>query len=48
MVVRRVSQRQFLLRPDKASKGVFLYALGYFAKKHGIRITGYIVMSNHC
>ncbi len=47
MIVRRVTQRQFLLRPDKASKGIFLYALAYFAKKHGIRITGFIVLSNH-
>ena len=47
MIVRRVTQRQFLLRPDKASKGIFLYALAYFAKKRRIRITGFIVLSNH-
>lgn len=47
LVTRRCTQRQFLLRPEKAITEGFKYALGYAAKCHGILIYAAIVMSNH-
>ena len=47
MVIRRVTQRQFLLRPDEATNDVYLYALAYCANEQQMRVTGFVAMSNH-
>ena len=49
MVDRRVLNRAFGLRPDadRGSQRLFLYLLGVFADRHGMRLHTVIQMSNH-
>ncbi|MFO0737740.1 MAG: hypothetical protein U0270_17740 [Labilithrix sp.] len=47
LITRRCSQRQFLLRPDKKTNGVFAYCLAEAAKRHRIQLIAWIAMSNH-
>jgi REP-associated tyrosine transposase len=47
LVSRRCAQRQFLLRPSKTSKEVFLYLLAVAARRFGIRVHAFCVLSNH-
>ncbi len=47
MVQRRTFQRQFFLIPKKKVSQIFLYILGYTAKKYGIQIHEFVVLSNH-
>jgi REP element-mobilizing transposase RayT len=47
LVTRRCAQRQFLLRPSKTTNAVFLYVLAVAAKRFGIRVHAYCVLSNH-
>ena len=47
LVTRRCSQRQFLLKPSRTSNGVFLYVLALAARRHGIQVHAFCVLSNH-
>jgi len=47
LVTRRCAQRQFLLRPSPLTNGVFLYVLAVAARRFGVRIHAYCVLSNH-
>jgi REP element-mobilizing transposase RayT len=47
LVTRRCTRRQFLLRPSRATREVFLYLLAVGARRHGILVHAYCVMSNH-
>jgi putative transposase len=47
LVTRRCSQRQFLLRPSRIVNAIFLYVLAVAARRFGIDIHAYCVLSNH-
>jgi len=47
MISRRCSQRQFLMRPDPRTNDAFLYCLGLAALRTGVRLVGFLAMSNH-
>jgi REP element-mobilizing transposase RayT len=47
LVTRRCSQRQFLLRPSKITNAIFLYVLGVAARRFGVRVHAFCVLSNH-
>jgi REP element-mobilizing transposase RayT len=47
LVTRRCSQRQFLLRPSRSTDQVFLYLLALAARRHGILVHAFCVLSNH-
>lgn len=47
MVQRRCTQRQFLLQPDATVNQTFLYCLAYAAKKTGVVVHCFCVLSNH-
>ncbi|NJD18423.1 MAG: hypothetical protein FIA95_03970 [Gemmatimonadetes bacterium] len=47
LVTRRCTQRQFLLRPGRLANDIFLYLLALAARRHGVRIHAYCVLSNH-
>lgn len=44
----RVIQRRFLLRPSPQLNATVLGALARFQKRHGMRICGFVYLSNHC
>jgi REP element-mobilizing transposase RayT len=46
-VTRRCTQRQFLLRPSRATNQVVQYLLAVAAERYGIELHAYCVMSNH-
>jgi len=47
LVTRRCSQRQLLLTPSPSTNQVFLYVLALAAKRHGILLHAFCVLSNH-
>jgi len=47
LVTRRCSQRQFLLRPSKLTNALFGYLLATAARRHGVQLHAFCVMSNH-
>jgi REP element-mobilizing transposase RayT len=47
LLTRRVTQRQFLLRPSRETREIVLYALAYAALKTGVIIHAVVVMANH-
>ncbi len=47
LVTRRCANRQYLLRPSKASNRAFLYLLAVAADRYGVQVHAYCVMSNH-
>ena len=47
LVTRRCTQRQFLLRPSRATNQVFTYCLVVASARFGILMHGYAVLSNH-
>jgi putative transposase len=47
LVTRRCAQRQFLLRPSRASNQLFLYLLALAAERFGIQVHAFCVLSNH-
>jgi putative transposase len=47
LISRRCLDRMFLLRPSKASNELFAYILAVAAKRTGIRLHAYCVLSNH-
>jgi REP element-mobilizing transposase RayT len=47
LVTRRCSQRQFLLRPSALTNATFLFVLALAARRYGVEVTAFCVMSNH-
>ena len=47
LVTRRCARRQFLLRPGRITNDVFLYVLAVAARRHGLLIHAFCVLSNH-
>jgi len=47
LVTRRCSQRQFLLRPSAVTNGVFSYVLAVAARRFGVLVHAFCVLSNH-
>lgn len=47
LVTRRCTQRQFLLRPSAITNGVFLYVLAVAARRFGVQVHAFCVLSNH-
>src|SRR5574338_1149436 len=47
LVTRRCTQRQLLLRPSKAVNSLFLYVLAVAARRFGVRVHAFCVLSNH-
>jgi putative transposase len=47
LVTRRCFQRQFLLRPSAATNEIFLYVLAVAARRYGILLHAFCVLSNH-
>jgi REP element-mobilizing transposase RayT len=47
LVTRRCTQRQFLLRPCETTNAIFRYVLAVAARRYGILVHAYCVMSNH-
>ncbi len=47
LVTRRCAQRQFLLRPSKATKTTFLYLLALAARRYQVEVHAFCVLSNH-
>ncbi|MFL5300355.1 MAG: transposase [Anaeromyxobacteraceae bacterium] len=47
LVTRRCAQRQFLLRPSDVTNSIFLYVLAVAAKRFGVEVHAFCVMSNH-
>ena len=47
LVTRRCSERRFFLRPSETVTEVFLYALAVAARRSGVLVHAFCVMSNH-
>lgn len=47
LVTRRCAQRQFLLRPSVLTNSIFLYVLAVAARRFGVRVHAFCVLSNH-
>ena len=47
LITRRCTQRQFLMRPDRATNNAFIYCLAVAAERFGIRVLLTMAMSNH-
>lgn len=47
LVTRRCTQRQFLLKPCKTTNDVFLYLLAVAARRTGVLVHAFCVLSNH-
>jgi REP element-mobilizing transposase RayT len=47
LITRRCFDRMFLLRPSALSNAVFEYTLARTARRHGIQLHAYCVLSNH-
>ena len=47
MLTRRVTQRKFLLRPDKESVEIYNYCLAEAATRFDVQLYGWIAMGNH-
>jgi putative transposase len=47
MITRRCTQRQFLMRPDRATNNAFIYCLAEAAARYRIEVLFTVAMSNH-
>jgi REP element-mobilizing transposase RayT len=47
LITRRCAQRQFLLRPSATTNAIFLYVLAVAARRFGIQVHAFCVLSNH-
>jgi putative transposase len=48
LVTRRCSERRFFLRPSRLTNEIFLYVLAVAARRYGILVHAFCVLSNHC
>ena len=46
LVTRRCTERRFLLRPGPQTDAIFLYVLAVAAKRFGIKVHAFCVLSN--
>jgi putative transposase len=47
LITRRCTRREYLLRPDDETNEIFAYCLAEAAKRHGIGLVAWCLMSNH-
>jgi REP element-mobilizing transposase RayT len=47
LITRRCTQRQLLLRPSPTTNAIFLYVLAVAARRFGIKVHAFCVLSNH-
>ena len=47
LVTRRCSERRFFLRPSRLTNEVFLYVLAVAARRYGVLVHAFCVLSNH-
>ena len=47
-MTRRCSERRLFLRPSRLLNAIFLYVLAAAARRHGILVHAFCVLSNHC
>lgn len=47
MITRRCTQRQFLLRPDRATTNAFIYCLTLASRRTDIRVLAFLAHANH-
>ena len=47
LLTRRCTQRQFLIRPSRVVNEIFLYCLARAAKRTGVEVHAFCVLSNH-
>jgi putative transposase len=47
LITRRCSERRFFLKPGKLADGIFLYVLAVAARRYGILVHAFCVLSNH-
>jgi putative transposase len=47
-VTRRCSERRFFLRPSRIVNEIFLYVLAVAARRYGVDVHAFCVLSNHC
>ncbi|WP_243338121.1 hypothetical protein [Anaeromyxobacter soli] len=47
LITRRCSERRFFLRPSKIINEIFLYVLALAARRHGVLVHVFCVLSNH-
>lgn len=47
LVTRRCSERRFFLRPDPTTNAIFQFVLALAAKRYGVLVHAYCVLSNH-
>lgn len=47
LITRRITQRQFLLRPDDEMNQIALYCIGEAAQRFDMGVIAFLVMSNH-
>ena len=47
-MTRRCSERRFFLQPRRVTNEIFLYVLAVAARRYGILVHAFCVLSNHC
>ena len=48
LVTRRCSERRFFLKPSRVTNDIFLYVLAVAARRYGVLVHAFCVLSNHC
>jgi REP element-mobilizing transposase RayT len=48
LISRRCSERRFFLRPAALTNEIFQYVLAVAAKRYGVLVHAFCVLSNHC
>jgi putative transposase len=48
LVTRRCSERRFFLKPSRLTNEIFLYVLAIAARRYGVLVHAFCVLSNHC
>jgi putative transposase len=48
LVTRRCSERRFFLKPSPLTSEIFLYVLAVAARRYGVLVHAFCVLSNHC
>jgi REP element-mobilizing transposase RayT len=48
LITRRCSERRFFLRPSALTNEIFQYVLAIAARRHGMLVHAFCVLSNHC
>ena len=48
LITRRCSERRFFLKPSRIVNQIFLYVLALAARRYGVLVHAFCVLSNHC